>query len=76
MLQALLGELEKFSGILEIKGKVAYINKNPWIFAGSIKQNILFGNALNTEKLSHVVNVCGLAKVFFFYYVFQITKSY
>ncbi len=63
MLQGLLGELEKFSGTLEMKGKIAYISKAPWIFSGSIKQNILFGNVLDTEKLNRVIQVCGLSKV-------------
>ena len=65
MLLGLLGELEKFSGSLEVKGKIAYVGKKPWIFAGSIKQNILFGNVFNKEKLDRVIEACGLKKVVF-----------
>ncbi len=59
---ALLGELQEYTGSLDIKGKVEYISKKPWIFNGSIKQNIIFGNEYNKDKFEKVIETCCLKK--------------
>ncbi len=41
--QAILGELPIYSGYLSVKGKIAYTPQDPWIFPGSVRDNILFG---------------------------------
>ncbi len=63
MLLGLIGELENYNGTIDVKGKVAYISQQPWIFTSSIRQNILFGNEYNKEKFDKVVEVCSLKKV-------------
>lgn len=62
LLLGLIGELENYSGNIDVRGKVAYISQQPWIFTASIKQNILFGNEYNKEKFDRIVSVCSLKK--------------
>lgn len=40
---SLLKETTLISGKFEIKGKVAYVASDPFIFSGTILDNILFG---------------------------------
>jgi len=58
----LIGELENYTGQIDVKGRVAYISQQPWIFSASIKQNILFGNDFDQEKFDKIVEVCSLKK--------------
>jgi ABC-type multidrug transport system fused ATPase/permease subunit len=64
LLMALLEELGKTSGSLEIKGSVFYVSQEPWIFTGTIRQNILFGKTYNKEKFEKIVQVCCLEQVY------------
>lgn len=43
LLLSIIHELPFNEGDLDIKGKIAYIEQNPYIFPMSIKENILFG---------------------------------
>lgn len=59
-LQALLRELPLESGSINIKGLVSYASQEPWIFSGSVKQNIIFSNAFNQNRYDLVVRSCAL----------------
>jgi len=41
LLAALLGEMHKVSGRLSVAGRVAYAAQEPWIFNGTVRQNVL-----------------------------------
>eukprot|EP01083_Nonionella_stella_P178917 633588_1 len=43
-----------------INGKIGYCSQAPWIFNGSVKENILFGNAYDPEWYRKVVHSCSL----------------
>lgn len=60
---ALIEELEKTSGTLDIQGSVFYVPQEPWIFTASIRQNILFGKPYNKEKFEKIIKVCSLEQV-------------
>ena len=47
-------------GKIEIHGKVSYAPQEAWIFSGSVKQNIIFGQKLDVERYRTVLRVCGL----------------
>ena len=57
LLRAILGEIQRFSGDVAVRGKVAYFDQKPFIMNDTVKQNILFGNsdgsAINDAKISH-----------------------
>lgn len=60
-LLALLGELKCLSGQSVVKyDQVAYVPKNSYLMAGTIKQNILFGSSYEKERYDQVVHACGL----------------
>jgi ATP-binding cassette subfamily C (CFTR/MRP) protein 4 len=60
LLAALLGEMSLVSGISKIHGKIAYVSQTPWIFAGTIRENILFCKHFDKEKYELVLKSCQL----------------
>ncbi|KAF1319126.1 Abc transporter c family member 5, partial [Globisporangium splendens] len=57
---ALLGEMEKLSGSVFVRGRVAYYSQQPWIQNMTIRDNILFGNHFDRQKYEAVIDACGL----------------
>ena len=67
LLHALMGELERVSGRVHIKDAsfahgFAYVGQETWIEAGSIRDNILFGAAMQRARYEHVLDVCAFAR--------------
>ncbi|XP_065349429.1 probable multidrug resistance-associated protein lethal(2)03659 [Cloeon dipterum] len=60
LFHAILSELPLKSGSLEINGKISYAAQEPWLFAGSVRQNILFGQHFDANRYKDVVKVCAL----------------
>lgn len=60
---ALLEELQKLSGTVDIQGSVFYVPQEPWIFTASLRQNITFGRPYNKEKFDKILQVCCLDQV-------------
>ncbi|XP_070149239.1 ATP-binding cassette sub-family C member 4 [Polyergus mexicanus] len=63
-LQAILGELKPSHGQIYINGKISYASQEPWLFAGTVRNNILFGQPYNKNKYRTVVKVCALTRDF------------
>ena len=56
------GELELTNGSVEYAGTVAYVSDTPWVFPGTVRENILFYLPYN-EKLYHeVIRACQLER--------------
>lgn len=64
LLQAILKELPLESGQILINGSVSYAGQEPWVFASSIRQNILFGEHYVKERYDVVVKACSLLSDF------------
>ncbi|KAJ8951065.1 hypothetical protein NQ318_003763 [Aromia moschata] len=64
LLQTILGELEVISGTIEINGSLSYASQEAWVFAATIRQNILFGAEYDKKRYSEVVHACALEKDF------------
>ncbi|KAJ7370579.1 hypothetical protein OS493_031314, partial [Desmophyllum pertusum] len=62
LLTAILGELPLCKGEISYHGKVAYVPQIPWVFSGTVRENILFGLPFNEDNFKHVVDICGLTK--------------
>lgn len=64
LLQALLRELPLESGSVSINGSLSYACQEPWVFAGTVRQNILFGLEMDRKHYDAAVKSCDLAKDF------------
>nr|XP_023028665.1 multidrug resistance-associated protein 4-like [Leptinotarsa decemlineata] len=60
LLQTLLGELDVTSGLLNIDGRFSYASQEPWVFASTIRQNIVFGAEYDKKRYKEVIRVCAL----------------
>lgn len=60
LLSAILGRMRKTAGTLALKGNVAFASQQAWIFNGTLKENILFGNEMDNQKYKAVIHACGL----------------
>ncbi|XP_033334914.2 ATP-binding cassette sub-family C member 4 isoform X1 [Megalopta genalis] len=64
LLNVILKELPVNGGSVQINGKIAYASQEPWLFAGSVRQNILFGKKMDSFRYDRVVKVCQLKRDF------------
>lgn len=62
LLQALLRELPLESGSISVNGTISYACQESWIFAGSVRQNILFGQEMDRARYNAVLKSCDLNK--------------
>ena len=60
ILSALLGEMNKTSGQVDISGTMAYVPQTAWIFNATLKENILFGRDYNEKLYEQIVEACAL----------------
>ncbi|XP_053494146.1 multidrug resistance-associated protein 1 [Ictalurus furcatus] len=60
LLSAMLGETERRSGSVSIKGSVAYVPQQAWIQNATLQDNILFGREKKKSWYQRVVEACAL----------------
>uniref|UniRef100_A0A0D9R8Q9 Multidrug resistance-associated protein 1-like n=1 Tax=Chlorocebus sabaeus TaxID=60711 RepID=A0A0D9R8Q9_CHLSB len=60
MLSAILGEMEKLTGVVQRKGSVAYVSQQAWIQNCILQENILFGSIMKKEFYEEVLEACAL----------------
>uniref|UniRef100_A0A8C3IPE3 ATP binding cassette subfamily C member 4 (PEL blood group) n=1 Tax=Chrysemys picta bellii TaxID=8478 RepID=A0A8C3IPE3_CHRPI len=60
LLSAVLGELPKDKGLMDVRGRIAYVSQQPWVFPGTVRSNILFGREYEKEKYEKVLKVCDM----------------
>ncbi|KAH8377694.1 hypothetical protein KR093_006671 [Drosophila rubida] len=64
LIQAILGELRVESGEIRVNGSFSYASQEPWLFTGTVRQNILFGQAMDKRRYNLVVKNCALERDF------------
>ncbi|KAG5533852.1 hypothetical protein RHGRI_027896 [Rhododendron griersonianum] len=62
LLAAILGEVPNTQGTIRVYGTIAYVSQSAWIQTGSIRDNILFGSALDSERYQETLEKCSLVK--------------
>nr|QWN59136.1 ATP-binding cassette C transporter [Rehmannia glutinosa] len=62
LLAAILGEVPITQGTVQVHGTIAYVSQSAWIQTGTIRENILFGSALNNERYQDTLERCSLVK--------------
>ncbi|XP_033744160.1 multidrug resistance-associated protein 5-like [Pecten maximus] len=60
LLQAIIGRLPLISGRIAVDGTVAYAAQQTWIFNGTLRENILFGQPYKQDWYTKVLHACSL----------------
>ncbi|XP_044751364.1 ATP-binding cassette subfamily C member 4-like [Coccinella septempunctata] len=60
LLKAILDEYSCINGKKNVRGTISYMAQKSWLFPSSLKQNILFGQAMDEKKYGTVLDICGL----------------
>ncbi|GFR71832.1 multidrug resistance-associated protein 4-like [Elysia marginata] len=59
---SLIGELPHEIGQISVNGRVSYCCQTTWVFSGTVRDNILFGQSFDPPRYKAVVEACGLAR--------------
>ena len=62
LLLSLINELPGGSGRLSVSGVSSYAAQEPWIFSGTLRDNIILGNPLNSKRYWRIINACCLKR--------------
>ncbi|KAK7294325.1 hypothetical protein RJT34_17214 [Clitoria ternatea] len=62
LLYAVLGEIPKISGTVDVSGTIAYVAQTAWIQSGTVRDNILFGKPMDKTRYENAIKVCALDK--------------
>ncbi|CAH1777684.1 unnamed protein product [Owenia fusiformis] len=60
LISALLGEMIKLKGRVNVRGSVAYVAQQAWIQNATVRDNILFGKEYNQIKYEKILDACAL----------------
>ncbi|KAJ8418122.1 hypothetical protein AAFF_G00138310 [Aldrovandia affinis] len=60
LISAMLGEMHTPKGFINIMGSVAYVPQQAWIQNATLRDNILFGSALDEARFQAVLDACAL----------------
>ena len=62
LLSAIAGEVPVAAGTISWPTSLVYVPQTPWVFSGTIRENILFGQPYNQNKYSRILEACSLAE--------------
>ena len=62
LLSAIAGEISKVIGTIIFQGSFVYLPQTPWIFSGTIRENIMFGQSYDQAKYTRVIEACALTE--------------
>ncbi|XP_074291620.1 ABC transporter C family member 10-like [Silene latifolia] len=62
LLAAILGEVPYIEGTVEVYGSIAYVSQIAWIQTGTIRENVLFGSAMDEQRYQDTLQRCSLVK--------------
>lgn len=54
LLHAIIRELPLSNGNISVHGVLSYASQEPWIFSGSVQENILFGSPMDKNRYAQV----------------------
>ena len=60
LLATIMQESNLTKGEIERKGRVAYVEQDPFILSDTVQNNVLFGRELDEDWMQQVVSVCQL----------------
>ncbi|XP_050079430.1 probable multidrug resistance-associated protein lethal(2)03659 [Anopheles maculipalpis] len=60
LLNLIIGEQSVTKGKIEVNGTISYCSQKPWLFEGTIKQNVIFLDPYDETRYRTVLKVCAL----------------
>ncbi|XP_054856398.1 ATP-binding cassette sub-family C member 12-like isoform X2 [Eublepharis macularius] len=60
IIAAILGQMHLHQGTVAVDGTLAYVSQQAWIFHGSVRENILFGEPFEEQRYNYAISVCSL----------------
>jgi len=49
-MEAIAGSIAPDKGRIHVMGKIAYVSQEPWIFNGTLRDNIVFGEPFDSVR--------------------------
>lgn len=62
LFKVILKEYNICQGMMDVRGSISYVSEDPWLFPGTVKDNILFGLEYDSTRYLKVLKVCALNK--------------
>jgi len=62
LLYAILRELPLTGGSIGTRGRIAYASQDPWLFTGSVRENVLFGLPYRHAWYMQVLEACSMTR--------------
>ena len=62
LLSTIAGQVADISGTITCRGTLAYVPQTPWVFSGTIRENILFGQSYDEPKYTRIIEACALTE--------------
>ena len=62
LLSAISGEIFNTSGKIAFQGTLVYVPQRAWVFSGTIRENVLFGQPYDEPKYTRVMEACALTE--------------
>ncbi|XP_015762268.1 PREDICTED: multidrug resistance-associated protein 4-like [Acropora digitifera] len=59
---AILNEMPLLDGEISCQGRIAWVSQQPWVFSGTVRDNILFGKTFDSHKYRKTLEACDLDK--------------
>ena len=60
LLSVIAGEMPVSGGNIQCCGTTAYVPQMPWVFSGTLRENILFGRPFDSVKYIETIRACAL----------------
>ncbi|XP_075538961.1 ATP-binding cassette subfamily C member 4-like isoform X1 [Dermacentor variabilis] len=62
LLMTILGELRLSAGSAKALGRIAYASQEPWMFTGSLRNNVVFDSAYDRERYRRVIYAAAMER--------------
>lgn len=60
LLQTVMNETVLLKGSLDVKGSIAYVEQEPFIISGTVKENICFGNEYDKANMDRAIRLASM----------------
>lgn len=60
LFHSIIGEIPLDLGQIVHQGRIAYVSQTPWLFSGTIRENILFGKEYISKAFQRAIEVCSM----------------